>query len=43
MVGLPVEGGGGWRRAWAGRRMEERRRGDSVALEAMEMVERESV
>lgn len=33
----------GWRRAWAGRRMEDRRRGDSVDLEARDRVARESV
>ena len=31
------------RRAWAGRRMEERRRGDSVDLEARDIVHKERV
>lgn len=34
---------GGYSRAYAGRRMEDRRRGDSVDLEARERVARESV
>lgn len=35
--------GGGWRRRWAGRRMAEGGRGDSVDLAAREMVARERV